>query len=114
MHEDGCDNCGEIRELYHYDATATGNPLDGASVCDACNTLAMKWDEIASAPEDGTFHAELRTIIEQAEGTDLALLVPQAQALLALPEDSVAALVEAARQMVGATQFAHLHGQHGS
>jgi len=54
---------------------------------------------------EGTFHAELQRIIEHAEGTPLAALVPQAQTLLALPEESVAALVAAAQSMVGAASF---------
>lgn len=47
-------------------------------------------------------HAELRRVIEVAEGTPLAALVPQAQALLALPEETIETLIEAARLMVKA------------
>jgi hypothetical protein len=95
MHEDGCDNCGQIRELYHNEAT-------GLAYCWDCDAAT----EVEDAPEVGTFHAELRTIIENAEGTPLALLIPQAEALLALPEDSVAALVAAAQNMVTAVTAA--------
>ena len=102
MHEDGCDNCGNIRELYHFDAEVEGNPDDGAALCDECNSEANAWDDAhrEGEAEVGPFHAELRQIIEQVEGTPLAALVPHAEALLALPEESVAALVDAAQSMV--------------
>jgi hypothetical protein len=114
MHEDGCDNCGTVAELYHFDAEVEGNPSDGASLCEVCEANARTWDEIraeyaqveAEVEDEGGFHAELRSIIENAEGTPLAILIPQAEALLALPEDSVAALVAAAQSMVTAVQAA--------
>lgn len=97
MSDNTCDNCGtETGDLYY-------NEASGLAYCESCD---MAYD--AASDEDGeadTFHDELRLIIEQAEGTPLAALVPQAQALLALPEESVAALVAAAQSMVGAASF---------
>lgn len=92
MHE--CDNCGREAELFH-------NEDAGLAFCEDCDAAYDRGDVV-----DEPFHAELRMVIEQAEGTPLALLVPHAQALLALPEESVAALVEAAQQMVGAANAA--------
>jgi hypothetical protein len=90
MHEDGCDNCGRVAELYH-------NEASGLAFCESCDMASeIDAEDAAEAP----FHAELRLIIEQVEGTPLAALVPHAEALLALPEESVAALVEAAQSMV--------------
>jgi len=112
MNKDGCDNCGQVGELYHFDAEVEGNPFDGSALCDHCTSLADTWDSnaldekhVEAEIEVEDFHAELQRIIEHAEGTPLALLVPQAQALLALPEESVAALVAAAQSMVGAASF---------
>jgi hypothetical protein len=87
---DTCDNCGFVSELYH-------NEMTGLAFCADCDADHQEPEE---QPEVGQFHGELQTIIEQAEGTPLALLIPQAQALLALPEESVAALVAAAQNMV--------------
>jgi hypothetical protein len=95
MHEDGCDNCGTVAELFHNEAT-------GLALCEECDRF-----DLAPADEsEGGFHAELRTIIANAEGTPLALLIPQAEALLALPEESVAAMVAAAQNMVTAVSAA--------
>jgi hypothetical protein len=97
IHPDGCDSCGKVEELYH-------NEASGLAYCISCDgeTDDERYeDEAIEAP----LHEELRLIIEQAEGTDLAGLIPQAQALLALPEESVAALVAAAQSMVGAASF---------
>jgi len=44
-HPDGCDHCGRVRELYHFDGTEPDNPLNGQSLCDACNTLGDKLDD---------------------------------------------------------------------
>lgn len=46
MHKDGCDRCGEVRELYHYDWN-NGDPesakqFDGMAVCDECNTAILR------------------------------------------------------------------------
>jgi hypothetical protein len=95
MHEDGCDNCGQVAELYH-------NEASGLALCEDCDTAFEAEDD---GEAEGTFHAELRLVIERAEGTPLAALVPQAEMLLALPEESVAALVAAAQSMVGAASF---------
>jgi hypothetical protein len=96
---DTCDNCGETRELFY-------NEASGLSFCDDCDTASEVEDErYEDEAIEAPLHEELRLIIEQAEGTDLAGLIPQAQALLALPEESVAALVAAAQSMVGAASF---------
>lgn len=91
MEDNTCDNCGVEAELYH-------NEASGLAYCEGC-------DMASEVEAEGTFHAELRQIIEQVEGTPLALLIPQAEALLALPEESVAALAAAAQSMVGAASF---------
>jgi hypothetical protein len=114
MPDNTCDNCGKVAELYHFDAEVSGNPFDGAALCDVCDANGRNWDEIRAEyaqvedeiEDEGGFHAELRTIIENAEGTPLAILIPQAEALLALPEDSVAAMVAAAQNMVTAVSAA--------
>lgn len=100
MNEDACDNCGQIRELYHNEAA-------GLAFCESCDTVydAAHADDGEDEVEDTSFHAELRRVIEQAEGTGLEALVPQARALLALPEGSIALLVSAAQSMVGAASF---------
>jgi hypothetical protein len=130
MHEDGCDNCGNVRELYHFDAVVEGNPDDGAALCDDCNTEANAWDAAhgENEVEVGPFHAELHVLIDslrdyaegadrfEADGEDEAqriagygeiaqALIPQAEMLLALPEEVVAKLVTAAQSMTEAASF---------
>jgi len=116
MSDNTCDNCGTVSELYHFDAEVEGNPFDGAALCDVCDANGRNWDEIHAeyaqvedeieVEDEGGFHAELRQIIEAAPGTGLEILIPQAEALLALPEESVAAMVEAAQNMLTAVSAA--------
>jgi len=91
---DICDGCGKDRVLWH-------NEAHGLAYCEDCDAAAN-----AEGDEEGTFHAELRLIIAAAPGTGLELLIPQAEALLALPEESVAAMVAAAQNMLTAVSAA--------
>ena len=54
----GCDNCGRVLDLYHFDSTVAVNPMDQAALCDECNTLAVNIDEaIAEAVRESQIDA---------------------------------------------------------
>jgi hypothetical protein len=58
MHPDGCDHCNRRDELYHFDATYKGNPLDGGALCEQCNTLGVQIDEAIQAAHDSQIAAQ--------------------------------------------------------